>query len=55
MYNQHRDRTDSSNTLSMEVGSMHVQMARRGAERKALLEQIRKLSAELGMAGTAEK
>jgi uncharacterized caspase-like protein len=54
-YNQHRDHTDSSSTLSMEVGSIHMQMARRGSERKALLEQIRKLSAELGMTGTAEK
>jgi uncharacterized caspase-like protein len=53
--NQHRDHTDSNNTLSMEVGSIHMQMARRGAERKALLEQIKKLSAELGMTGTAEK
>jgi uncharacterized caspase-like protein len=54
-YSQRRDQTDSGNTLSMEVGSIHMQMARRGSERKALLEQIRKLSAELGMTGTAEK
>ena len=54
-YNQRRDRTDSSSTLSMEVGSIQMQMTRRGLEKKALQEQIGKLSAELGMAGTAEK
>jgi chromosome segregation ATPase len=54
-YNQHRDQTDSSNNLSMQVGSIQMQMAKRGQEKKALVEQIAKLSAELGMAGTAEK
>ncbi len=54
-YNQRRDHTDSSNTLSMEVGSIQMQMTRRGLEKKALQEQIGKLSAELGMTGTAEK
>ena len=54
-YNQHRDQTDSSNNLSMQVGSIQVQMVKRGQEKKALVEQIAKLSAELGMAGTAEK
>jgi uncharacterized caspase-like protein len=54
-YNQHRDQTDSSNNLSMQVGSIQMQMAKRGQERKALLEQIAKLSAEQGMTGTAEK
>ena len=54
-YNQRRDRTDSSNTLSMEVGSIQMQMTRRGLEKKALQEQIGKLSAELGQTGTADK
>jgi uncharacterized caspase-like protein len=54
-YNQRRDRTDSSNTLSMEVGSIQMQMTRRGLEKKALQEQIGKLSAELGLTGTADK
>lgn len=54
-YNQRRDRTDSSSTLSMEVGSIQMQMTRRSLEKKALQEQIAKLGAELGMTGTAEK
>jgi uncharacterized caspase-like protein len=54
-YNQRRDRTDSSSTLSMEVGSIQMQMTRRSLEKKALQEQIGKLGAELGMTGTAEK
>jgi uncharacterized caspase-like protein len=54
-YNQRRDRTDSSNTLSMEVGSIQMQMTRRGLEKKALQEQIGKLNAELGLTGTADK
>jgi hypothetical protein len=47
--------SESSNTLSMAVGSIHMQIARRTAEKKALQEQIAKLSAELGQAGTPDK
>ncbi len=54
-YNQHRGQTDSSNNLSMEIGSIQMQMGRRGLEKKALQEQIAKLNAELGLTGTAEK
>jgi uncharacterized caspase-like protein len=54
-YNQRRDRTDSSSTLSMEVGSIQMQMTRRGLEKKALQEQIGKLSAELGLTGKADQ
>ena len=54
-YSQRRDRTESSSTLSMEVGSIQMQMTRRVLEKKSLQEQIAKLSAELGMTGTAEK
>ena len=54
-YSQRRDRTESSSTLSMDVGSIQMQMTRRVLEKKSLQEQIGKLSAELGMTGTAEK
>jgi uncharacterized caspase-like protein len=47
-YNQRRGATESGNTLSMEVGSIHMQISRRTAEKRALQEQIAKLSAELG-------
>jgi len=53
-YNQHRpsDEADSRHNLSMEIGSIQVQMSRRGQEKKTLQEQIAKLSAELGLTGT---
>ncbi len=55
-YNERRpsDERDSRHNLSMEIGSIQMQMTRRGQEKKALQEQIAKLSAELGMTG-AEK
>lgn len=50
-YNQHRpgDQPDSRHNLSLEIGSIQMQMGRRGQEKKALEEQIAKLSAELGL------
>ncbi len=53
-YNQHRpsDEPDSRRNLSMEIGSLQMQMTRRGLEKKTLQEQIEKLSAELGLTGT---
>ncbi len=54
-YNQRRGSTESSSTLSMEVGSIQMQMTRRGVEKKALQEQIAKLSAELGQTAAPDK
>lgn len=50
-YNQHRpgDQPDSRHNLSLEIGSIQMQMGRRGQEKKALEEQIAKLSAGLGL------
>ncbi len=55
-YNERRpsDEPDSRHNLSMEIGSIQMQMTRRGQEKKTLQEQIAKLSAELGLTG-AEK
>ncbi|MFY9639731.1 MAG: caspase domain-containing protein [Rhodomicrobium sp.] len=55
-YNERRPagEPDSRHNLSMEVGSIQMQMTRRGLEKKALQEQIAKMSAELGPTG-AEK
>ncbi|MGO8955744.1 MAG: caspase family protein [Rhodomicrobium sp.] len=50
-YNKNRPSNDaeSRSNLSLEIGSIQIQMSRRGQEKKALQEQIEKLSAELGM------
>ena len=55
MYNRPASKTASSADLSMEIGSIQIQMSRRGGEKKALQEQIEKLNAELGLTGTGEK
>ena len=54
-YNHHPGQNESGADLSMEIGSIQMQMARRGQEKKALQEQIAKLSQELGLTGAAEK
>ena len=55
VYNKHgQEGSSSRNTVSMEIGSIQLQMARRGQERKALEEQISKLEAALG-SGDASK
>jgi uncharacterized caspase-like protein len=40
---------ESRRNTSFEVGSIQMQMGRRGQEKAALLEEIKKLNAELGM------
>ncbi len=45
---------DSRRNLSMEIGSIQMQMTRRGLEKKALEEQIAKLSSELGAGAEAK-
>jgi uncharacterized caspase-like protein len=40
---------NTGRNLSLEVGSIQLQMARKGQEKKSLQDQIAKLSAELGM------
>lgn len=44
-------------SLNREIGSIQLQMARRGQEQKSLREEIAKLEADAGVAaqGTAEK
>ena len=42
-------------TLNSEVGSIQLQMARRGQEQKTLREQIAKLEAEMGVASSGTK
>jgi uncharacterized caspase-like protein len=54
-YNRPASKTASSTDLSMEIGSIQIQMSRRGGEKRALQEQIEKLNAELGQTGTGEK
>jgi uncharacterized caspase-like protein len=54
-YNQRRGSTESGNTASMEAGSIQMQISRRTAEKKALQQQIAKLSAELEQTGTPDK
>jgi hypothetical protein len=50
VYNKHRKPDDESrHEVSMEIGAIQIQMARRGQEKAALLEEIKKLNAELGM------
>jgi uncharacterized caspase-like protein len=52
VYDRHgRDNTpaDSRNSISLEIGKMQIAMSRKGQEKKALLEQIAKLSADLGL------
>ena len=52
-YNRHPSGdADSRRNLSLEIGGIQMQMARRGQEKKSLQEQIAKLSAELGLADT---
>jgi hypothetical protein len=47
--------TDSTarNNSAMEIGSIQMQMARRGQEQRQLREQITKLEAELGLTPVA--
>lgn len=40
---------DSRRNLSLEIGSIQMQMSRRGLEKKSLLDQIAKLNSELGL------
>ncbi len=40
---------DSGRNLSMEIGGIQIQMVRKGQEKRALQEQIAKLSGELGI------
>ncbi|MGA7327505.1 MAG: caspase family protein [Rhodomicrobium sp.] len=40
---------DSRRNLSLEIGSIQVQMARKGQEKKSLAEQISRLTKDLGM------
>ncbi|MGO9173345.1 MAG: caspase family protein [Rhodomicrobium sp.] len=56
-YNKNRPSSDadSRQNLSLEIGSIQIQMARRGQEKKALQEQIEKLNAELGLTGAEAK
>jgi hypothetical protein len=42
--------TTSRNHPSMEIGAIHMRIARRGLEQKSLRERIAKLEAELGLA-----
>jgi hypothetical protein len=54
-YNRHPSgEADSRRNLSLEIGGIQIQMARRGQEKKSLQEQIAKLGAELGLAETAD-
>ncbi len=55
-YNRHgpANDADSKRNLSMEIGSIQMQMTRRGLEKKSLQEQIGKLSAELGVTEAAD-
>jgi uncharacterized caspase-like protein len=46
---------ETGRNLSLEIGSIQMQMVRRGQEKKTLQEQIAKLNAELGTAEAAEK
>jgi Caspase domain len=46
---------DSRRNQSFEIGSIQLQSARRGQEKKSLLEEIAKLSSSLGLAGAEEK
>ncbi len=46
---------DSRRNLSMEIGSIQMQMTRRGLEKKALEEQIAKLNSELSVTGEEAK
>ena len=51
-YNSSRNPAPGSGAeTSMQIGSIQMQMARRGQEMKALREQIAKLEADLGLAG----
>jgi hypothetical protein len=51
-YNSSRNPAPGSGAnTAMEIGSIQVQMVRRGQEMKALREQIAKLEADLGLAG----
>ena len=56
-YNKNRpsNDADSRHNLSLEIGSIQIQMARRGQEKKTLQEQIEKLNAELGLTGAEAK
>jgi len=56
-YNKNRPSSDadSRQNLSLEIGSIQIQMTRRGQEKKALQEQIEKLNAELGLAEAKAK
>ena len=52
-YNSMRNAAPGSGAnTSMEVGSIQMQMARRGQEMRGLREKITKLEAELGITGT---
>ena len=46
---------ETGRNLSLEIGSIQLQMVRRGQEKKTAQEQIAKLNAELGTAEAAEK
>jgi hypothetical protein len=45
--------TTSRNNTAMEIGSIQMQMVRRGQEMRQLREQIAKLETELGLAPPA--
>ena len=48
--NSRRSDASSGSNLAMEIGSIQMQMARRGQEQRSLREQIGKLETELGVA-----
>ncbi len=56
-YNRHAPSNDADarRNLNMEIGSIQLQMTRRGLEKKSLQEQIDKLNAELGTGGEADE
>jgi Caspase domain len=56
-YRRHGPASDPSarQALNSEVGSIQLQMARRGQEQKTLREQIAKLEAEIGVASAGTK
>jgi Caspase domain len=56
-YNRHGQSTDadSRRNLSMEIGSIQMEMSRKGQQKRALQEEIEKMSKELGLTEEAAK
>jgi Caspase domain len=56
-YNQHGPSSDpdTRRNLSLEIGSIQIEMSRKGQQKKALQEEIDKISKELGLTEEAAK